>query len=113
MNNSKGFFCLPEIKLKLNFPAALLELAKVRIVKREQRAVIVLGRRYGGQEAHAAGLVDKVCPPAQLRESAMAAGERLAGPGGLERRTLAALKRDLYRDVVQILSEPPRFYSRI
>ncbi|CAI8053792.1 Enoyl-CoA delta isomerase 3 [Geodia barretti] len=59
MNNSKGFFCFPEIKLKFSFPAALLELAKARMAKRGQRAVLVLGRRYGGQEAHAAGLVDE------------------------------------------------------
>ena len=64
-------------------------------------------------EAHAAGLVDEVCPLPQLRDSAVDAGERLAGSGGLDRRTLTALKRDLYRDVVQVLSEPPRFYSRI
>ena len=82
-------------------------------MKREQRAVLVLGRRYGGEEAHAAGLVDEVVLPARLRETAVATGERLAGRGGLDRRTLTALKRDLYIDVVQALSEPPRFYSRI
>ena len=73
----------------------------------------MLGHRYGGEEAKAAGIVDEVAPLSELRETATAAGGKLAGPEGLDRRTLTALKRDLYRNVVQVLSEPPRFYSRI
>ena len=83
------------------------------MVRGEQRAVLVLGRRYSGEEAGAAGLVDEVCPAAELRGAAVAAAERLTGSGGLDRRTLTGLKRDLFRHVVQVLSETPRFYSKI
>ena len=74
---------------------------------------MVLGKRYSGVEAHAAGLVNEISPPDVLRAAAIAAGDRLAGSEGLDRKTLSALKRDLYRDVVQLLLEPPRFYSRM
>ena len=74
---------------------------------------MVLGKRYTGIEAEAAGIVDEVCPPAQLRDTAIAAAGRLAGSEGLDRKTLFTLKRDLYRDVVLALSEPPRYYSPI
>ena len=72
---------------------------------------MVLGKRYNGEEAKAAGIVDEVCPPAQLKGTAMAAANKLAGSEGLDRKTLTTLKRDLYRDVVQALTEPSRMYS--
>ena len=71
------------------------------------------GKRYSGEDALRAGLVDEVAPPGQLRERAVSAADRLAGSEGLDRKTLSTLKRDLYRDVVQALTEPPRFYSRL
>ena len=86
---------------------------RATVTKREHRAALVLGRRYTGVEAHTAGIVDEVCPPEQLREVALAAAGRLAGTEGLDRRTLTALKHDLYKDVIQALSDLPKFYSRI
>ena len=56
---------------------------------------MILGKRYGGIEAERAGIVDEVAPPDQLREAAIAAANRLAGPG-LDTRTVSTLKRDLY-----------------
>ena len=130
MHNNADLIFL-QIKLRSNFPAALLELAKcvcvlynyayciilcsyrATVTKQEHRAALVLGRRYTGVEAHTAGIVDEVCPPEQLREVALAAAGRLAGTEGLDRRTLTALKHDLYKDVIQALSDPPKFYSRI
>ena len=72
---------------------------------------MVLGKRYSGEDAQAAGIVDEVCPLAELRDTAIAAAGKLAGREGLDRRTLVALKRDLYRDVLRALTEPNRMYS--
>ena len=72
---------------------------------------MVLGRRYTGEEARAAGIVDEVAPLDHLKETAISAANRLAGSEGLDRKTLSTLKRDLYRDVVKALTEPPRVYS--
>lgn len=49
----------------------------------------------------------------QLEERALAAANKLAGKEGLDRRTLAAIKNDLYQDTVAALNEPVRFYSRL
>ena len=73
----------------------------------------MLGKRYGGVDAQAAGIVDEVCPLAELRDTAIAAAGKLAGREGLDRRTLVALKRDLYRDVLQALSKPPKLQSQL
>ena len=72
---------------------------------------MVLGQRYSGEEAKTAGIVDQVAPLTELRAAAIAAGDRLAGSEGLDRRTLSALKRDTYRNIVLHLSEPTKMYS--
>ena len=48
----------------------------------------------------------------KLKDSAVAAANRLAGDG-LDRKTLATLKCDLHRDVYRALKEPARFYSNL
>ena len=90
---------------------AFVSISRARLQQRHHKAILVLGKRYGGVEACTAGIVDAVCLPAELRDSAITTACRLAGSQGLDRRTLSTLKHDLYRDVVQSLSEPPRFYS--
>ena len=65
---------------------------------------VILAKRYGGVDAQAAGIVDEVCPLAELRDTAIAAAGKLAGREGLDRRTLVTLKRDLYRDAYCSLS---------
>jgi enoyl-CoA hydratase/carnithine racemase len=112
MNHSKGFFCLPEVNLRVNFPAAWIELAKARLPQREHRLAVVLGKRYSGEEAEKAGIVDELSPPDELRAAAIAAAGRLAGQG-LDRRSLSTLKYDLYRDIAVAMAEPPRYYSPI
>ena len=88
-----------------------ISLHRALLPQSELRYSVVLGRRYTGEEARAAGIVDEVCPLAQLKSVAMAAAVRLAGKDGLDRKTLSAIKHDLYRDVVRVLSEPTRTYS--
>ena len=78
----------------------------------EHKLAIVLGKRYTGEEAKAAGIVNEVSSPEELKDSAIAAANKLAGDG-LDRKTLATLKYDLYRDVYRALNEPVRFYSML
>ena len=85
---------------------------RARLPQRELTAAVVLGKRYGGVEAKTSGIVDEVAPPEELREAAITAANRLAGPG-LDRRTVSALKHDLYRDIVLAMSQPPKYYSHI
>ena len=76
----------------------------------EHKLAIVLGKRYTAEEAKTAGIVNEVSSLKELKDSAVAAANRLAGDG-LDRKTLATLKHDLYRDVYRALNEPVRFYS--
>ena len=73
----------------------------------------MLGKRYTCEEALAAKIVDEICPVEELKEKAVAAGNRLAGEEGLNREILASIKRDLYRDAYKALMEPVRFHSSL
>ena len=72
-----------------------------------------MGRRYTAEEAKESKIVDEVCPMSQLEERALAVADKLAGKEGLDRRTLVAIKHDLYRDTYAALNEPVKFYSRL
>ena len=85
---------------------------RARLPRQELKAAVVLGKRYGGVDVERAGIVDELAPPESLREAAITAANRLAGPG-LDRGAVSALKYDLYRDVVLALSEPPKYSSQI
>ena len=67
----------------------------------------ILARRYGGEEAEQAGIVHEVCSATEMAARAAAAAERLTRSGQkyLDRRTLATLKQDLYREAYTTLSD--------
>ena len=66
----------------------------------------MLGKRYTAEEAKAVGIINEVSPLNQLESHAIAAGNRLAGEDGLDRKTLAAIKHVLYRNCYAALMEP-------
>ena len=78
----------------------------------EHHQTLILGMQYTAEEAKTAGIVNEVSSLEELKDSAIAAANRLAGDG-LDRKTLATLKHDVYRDVYRALNEPVRFYSRL
>ncbi len=71
----------------------------------------MLGKRYTAEEALSAKIVNEVCSMEELRERAIAAGNRLAGKDGLDRKVLSSLKYDFYRDTYRSLMDPIQFYS--
>lgn len=66
----------------------------------------MLARRFGGEEAKAAGIVHEVCPESEMMDRALAAASKLQPSRQLlDRGTLSTLKHDLYRDAHTALSE--------
>ena len=94
------------------FPRPLF-LSRARLPQPQYHSAIILGTKYTAEEALAAQIINEVCPMDQLLDRAIAAGQRLSGEDGLDRRTLTAIKRDTYRDACKALQEPTRFYSNL
>ena len=86
---------------------------RARLPQSALHEAVIFGRRYTAEEAKEAKIVDEICSIDKLEETALSAAKMLAGEEGLDRKTLAALKRDLYRDAFTVLNEPTRFYSRL
>ena len=93
------------------FPLFSSSSFRARIPQAEQHQVAVLGKRYTAEEGLAAKIINEVCPMEELREKAIEAGCRLAGKEGLNRKVLASIKYDLYRDTYRSLMDPVQFYS--
>ena len=80
--------------------AALLQ---ARLSRATAHEAMTTGRRYGGQDAAAAGLVEAAVPEAQVLEWAVARAGALANK---DATTMGRIKERMYGDVAAILRDP-------
>src|SRR5271157_938109 len=59
MRADRGFFCLPEVDIRIPFTPGMNALLAARLSARTAHEAMTTGRRYGGLEAAAAGIVDE------------------------------------------------------
>jgi len=100
MREDRGYICLPEADLGLPFTPGMNGLLLDRLPRRTAHEVMVTGRRYGGVEAAAAGIVDLAVPEAELLPAAV---ERAAGQAPKNPDTLRAIKRRMYERTIELL----------
>ncbi len=95
MREDRGYFCLPEIDLPVPFTPGLCGLIAARLPRRVAHEAMLTGRRYGGIDAAAAGIVDEAVPE-RRRASAGAracSDPRRQGRAHARRDKDAALRR--------------------
>lgn len=100
MRADRGFFCLPEVDLRLPLHPGMTALVKARLPHATVHEAVTTGRRYGGVEAVAAGIADEALPEAEVLPRALALASARAGK---HRETVAALKRGLYANTLEAL----------
>ncbi|TLW90448.1 enoyl-CoA hydratase/isomerase family protein [Saccharomonospora piscinae] len=100
MRADRGFWCLPEADLGLPFSPGMSALIQARLTPQTAHAAMTTGRRYGGEDALAAGIVDRVAGEAELRETALALAASQAGRASA---ALATIKETLYAPVLRAL----------
>jgi len=93
MRAERGYFCLPEIDLKMPLTPGMSALIQSRLSAQTAHEAIITGRRYGGVDAEAAGIVDAVASEAEVLPRAIEMARALTEK---DRATLVALKRGLY-----------------
>jgi enoyl-CoA hydratase/carnithine racemase len=103
MREDRGYFCLPEIDLSLPFTPAMTELIRARLNPQVAHEAMTTGRRYGGAEALARGIVDQLADQAGLAARASELAGTLADK---DPATLAAIKQRLYAGVLAQLRDP-------
>jgi enoyl-CoA hydratase/carnithine racemase len=102
MRADRGFFCLPEVDLGMSFTTGMSALVQARLTPAAAHTAMITGRRYGGTEALAAGLVDQVADEGQVTAAAMDLAAPLAAKDGA---TIGLIKTGMYGPVVHALHE--------
>ena len=93
MRADRGYYCFPEVDIRIPFTAGMAALIQAKLTPTAAVAAMTTGRRYGGPEALAAGLVDLAVPDAEVLTKAIDLVRPLAGkdPG-----TLGAIKATMF-----------------
>jgi enoyl-CoA hydratase/carnithine racemase len=92
MRADRGYFCLPEIDLKVALPAGMMSLLRLKLAPPVLRDLLLTGRRIGGEEAMRLGIVDEICAENEVLQNALSRASALAAK---DRETYAAMKRGL------------------
>lgn len=101
MRSDRGFFCLPEIDLRLPFRPGMTAVLQAKLGPAVLRDTVLTGARIGAQAAQHLGIVDDAVAEAEVLPRAVARAGALAEK---DRATLGALKRSLYADALRVLS---------
>lgn len=105
MREDRGYWCLPEADIKIPFTRGMSALIQAKLTPQAAVASMTTGRRFGGRDATAYGIVDGVATEADLPD--VAAG--IVGPlAGKDRTTLSTIKARMYAGVVEALVEVAR-----
>jgi enoyl-CoA hydratase/carnithine racemase len=99
MRADRGFFCLPEADIRIPFTAQMDILIRSRLPKVVAHEAMCTARRYGGSEAAARQIVDQAVAEAEVLPRAIEIAQGLADK---DRATIAAIKRRMYADVIDV-----------
>jgi len=102
MRADRGFFCLPEVDINIPFTRGMAALIQARLSKRTAHEAMTTGRRYGGTDALAAGIVDAVAHEDDVLSTAIEMARTLVGKAG---PTLGTIKARMYPEVLGVLRE--------
>ncbi len=97
MRPDRGWFCLPEIDLGMQFHPLMLALVRHRLAGPVAEEAILTGRRYGGPAAVGAGIAHGL---AEVDDLVPAAVELAAPLTGKARAIAVALKSQLHAPVL-------------
>ncbi len=101
MRADRGFFCFPEVDIRIPFTPGMAALIQAKLTPQAAVASMTTGRRFGGRDAEAIGIVDATAPEGAV---AAAAVDMLKPLDGKDRGTLGAIKNTMFAQVVATLT---------
>jgi Delta3-Delta2-enoyl-CoA isomerase len=102
MRADRGFWCLPEADINIPFTPAMSALIQARLAPQSAHEAMVTARRYGGQDAAAARIVDRAADSDAVRATAVGIAAGQAGKAG---DTLGTIKARLYAPALALLRD--------
>jgi enoyl-CoA hydratase/carnithine racemase len=101
MRNDRGFFCLPEVDIQIPFSVGMDALIRAKLSVTTAVEAMTTGRRYGGEDAAAAGIVTAAVDEAEVLAHAMELARPLAAKAG---PTLGTIKGRMFAGVSEMLA---------
>ncbi len=102
MRSDRGYFCMPEIDMGAFLHPGMTAIIRARLAPQTAHEVIVTGRRYGGGDAAAAGIVEAALPEGEVLPAAL---ERAAALADKAKPVMARLRTDQYGDLLAALEQ--------
>lgn len=100
MRADRGFFCFPEVDIRIPFTAGMAALIQAKLTPQAAVASMTTGRRFGGVEACEYGLVDATAAEGAVTTAAL---DLLRPLVGKDAGTLGAIKQVMFGSAVQAL----------
>lgn len=103
MRADRGYWCLPEVDINIPFTRAMSALIQDRLTPQTAHEAMLTGRRYGGADAKAVGIVDRAVSEDLVRSTALEIAQAQVGKAG---NTLATIKARMYAPTIALLRDP-------
>jgi enoyl-CoA hydratase/carnithine racemase len=100
MRADRGFFCLPEVDIKIPFTPGMNSLIMSRMTITAAHEAMVTGRRLGGEEAAQLDIVHQAVPESEVLPTAIRIA---AAHAGKDRNTLSTIKERMYGETIRLL----------
>ena len=101
MRADRGYFCMPEIDMRAPLHPGKTALIQALLPAQTAHECIVTGRRYGGSDAVASGIVDHAVPEDEVLPRAIAIAAQWAPKAD---PSMAVLKRGMYPRALEALA---------
>jgi enoyl-CoA hydratase/carnithine racemase len=95
MRADRGYFCLPEVDLKMGFTPGMAALIWAKLDRVTARDAMILGKRWGGAAAVEARIVDEAVALEEVLPRATALAAELAPKA---HKVMHSIKRAMYAD---------------
>lgn len=102
MRADRGFFCFPEVDIRIPFSDGMAALIQAKLTPRAAVASMTTGRRFGGEEAAEFGIVDATAAEGEVTATAT---DLLRPLGGKDPGALGAIKQTMFRAAARALTE--------
>jgi Delta3-Delta2-enoyl-CoA isomerase len=101
MRADRGYFCFPEVDIHIPFTPGMAALIQAKLTPQAAVSAMTTGRRFGGTEAAAIGIVDATAGEDAVTATAI---DMLTPLGGKDSGTLGAIKNTMFAAAVAALN---------